>query len=456
MSSFEAIDNYLEAHLEDSISELSKLCAIPSIAAQNTGLQECADLVAEMLQTRGFKTEVIATKGAPVVYAELAGKSDQTLLFYNHYDVQPAEPLDLWDSPPFEATLRDEILYARGVSDDKGHITSRLYAIDALLAEDKELPCNVKFIIEGEEETGSVGLEDFVKTYAKKLAADACIWEFGGVNHEEIPMQYLGLRGICYVELTCTTATEDVHSGTGGSIFPNAAWRLVWALSSLKDANEHIRIPGFYDNVLPPAEYDKELFAAVADPTDEYRRRYGITEFLKGVSGSPDLQIQQVFEPTCTICGLTSGYQGPGSKTVLPAKASAKVDFRLVPDQGVEEVLEKLRAHLDAEGFSDIEIQSLGGGPAGRTDPNHPFVQLVIETAGDIYGVPMQIVPMVGGSGPNAAFIKHLNLPVVTAGVGHPDSRAHAPNENLRLDLYLKGAKHITRILKAFGAEIQR
>ncbi|MBN2502358.1 MAG: M20/M25/M40 family metallo-hydrolase [Anaerolineales bacterium] len=451
MTVYKDYDNYLTEHLDASIAELSALCAIPSVAAQNTGLDEGAALVGEMLAARGFEVEILPTGGSPVVYAERKGKSDKTLLFYNHYDVQPAEPLELWDSPPWEATLRDGKLYARGVSDDKGHLTSRLFAIDAILEADGELPCNVKFLVEGEEEIGSVHLPEFIAANTEKLAADVCVWEFGGVDHREAPMQHLGLRGICYVELSVETASTDVHSGLGGSIFPNAAWRLVWALNTLKGEDERIRIPGYYDNVAPPTERDIELIAALPEVADEYKQRYGVDHFLKGTTGGTELQIQQVFEPTCTICGLTSGYQGPGSKTVLPAKASAKVDFRLVPNQTIEEVLTKLRAHLDAEGFEDIQIEFMGGGPAGRTDPDDPFVQLVVDAATEVYGMPMQIDPMVGGSGPNAAFLQYLKLPIVSAGVGYPGAGAHAPNENMRLDLYVKGAQHIVRILKEYG-----
>jgi acetylornithine deacetylase/succinyl-diaminopimelate desuccinylase-like protein len=342
-------------------------------------------------------------------------------------------------------------LFARGTSDNKGNITSRLFAIDALLEADGELPCNVKFIIEGEEEVGSVHLPKFLEENDEKLAGDACIWEFGGVDHREIPEQVLGLRGICYVELSVETADIDVHSGTGGTIFPNAAWRLVWALNSLKDSNERVRIPGFYDNVVPPTDRDKEILSALPDVAEEYKTRYGVKEFLKGTTGGLELHIQEVFEPSCTICGLTSGYQGPGSKTVLPAKASAKIDFRLVPDQSPEEVLEKLRAHLDAEGFSDVMINDFGGGSPGRTDPDDPFVEVVVQSAVDIYGVPQVVRPLVGGSGPNHAFLHHLKVPIATAGVGYPGSGAHAPNENIRLDDYIKGTKHIVRILKAFA-----
>ena len=451
MSQFTQIDAYIDAHLNDSIAELSKLVSQPSVSAQNWGLPECAEMVATMLKQRGFQTQIFATGGAPVVFGELKGKSNRTLLFYNHYDVQPAEPLELWETPPFEPALRDNKLYGRGVSDDKGHFVNRLFAIDALLAQDSELPCNVKFVLEGEEEISSVHLHDFVRDHTQLMAGDACIWEFGGVDHRDLPMQYLGLRGICYVELSVETANQDVHSGLGGSIFPNAAWRLVWALSTLKGPDERIRIPGFYDTVRPPSRRDVELMEELPDIAGEYRSRYGIKLFLKGITGGLDLRLAEVFEPTCTICGLTSGYQGPGSKTVLPAKASAKVDFRLVPDQTPEQVVKLLRSYLDAQGFSDIHVNFLGGEAPDRTDPDEPFVKLVVDTSEEIYGTPMQIVPSVGGSGPNHIFSEYLHVPIVTAGVGHPGSQAHAPNENLRLDLYLKGAKHITRILKAFG-----
>jgi len=451
MSDINQIDSYLEKNLDQSIAELSRLVAQPSISAQGIGLKECANLVADMLRARGFTAEVMDTEGAPVVFGERKGKGDKTLLFYNHYDVQPPEPLELWESPPFEPSLREGKLYGRGVSDDKSHIVARLHAIDAILDTDGDLPCNIKFIIEGEEETASVHLHDFVRDHKDKLAADACIWEFGGVDHREVPMQYLGLRGICYVELSVESLGTDVHSGIGGSIFPNAAWRLVWALSTLKGPDEHIRIPGFYDDATEPSIRDRELMEALPDVADEYKRRYGVKEFIKGLTGGTDLKMEEVFVPTCTICGLTSGYQGPGSKTVLPAKASAKVDFRLVPDQKPEDIFQKLRAHLDAEGFQDVQITFLGGEPAARTDPDDSFVQTVVRTSEEVFEFPMELVPMIGGSGPSYPFVHDLGLPVATAGLGYPDTRAHAPNENIRLDLYLKHARHMARLIKEFA-----
>jgi len=451
MTDHKKIDAYLQKNLDGSIAELSRLVAQPSVGAQNLGMKECAALVGEMLKARGFKVEVMDTGGAPVVFAERKGRSEKTLLIYNHYDVQPPEPLELWETPPFEPSLRDGKLYGRGVSDDKGHITSRLFAIDALLDAQGELPCNIKFIIEGEEETSSVHLYDYILKNKDRLKADACMWEFGGVDSHETPMQYLGLRGICYVELSVETAGMDVHSGTGGSIFPNAAWRLVWALNTLKGQDERILIPGFYDRIQPPSARDRELMSALPDIADEYKSMYGVKKFIKGLTGGVDLRMEEVFTPTCTICGLTSGYQGPGSKTVLPARASAKVDFRLVIGQDPADIRKKLRAHLDAQGFQDVLITDLGGDSAARTDPDDPFIQLVAKTAEEVYEMPMQLVPMVGGSGPSHPFVHDLGLPVATGGIGHPDTRAHAPNENVRIDLYLKHARHMARIINEFA-----
>jgi acetylornithine deacetylase/succinyl-diaminopimelate desuccinylase-like protein len=277
MTDFAAVDRYLEQHLDESLAELTRYAAQPSIAAQGVGMAECARIVAEMLRRRGFRVEAIPTDGGPpVVVAERAGRSNRTLLVYNHYDVQPPEPLDLWTSPPFTPTLRDGRLFGRGVSDDKGHLTSRLLAIDALLAGAAELPCRIKFVVEGEEEVGSVHLPPFLREHRSRLAADACLWEFGYLDHRDVPLLYAGLRGICYVELSVETATRDAHSGIGGSIFPNAAWRLTWALASLKDPDERVRIPGFYDAVKPPTARDRELMAALPDTAADHRERYGV------------------------------------------------------------------------------------------------------------------------------------------------------------------------------------
>ncbi|MGD2253762.1 MAG: M20/M25/M40 family metallo-hydrolase, partial [Anaerolineales bacterium] len=304
MTDMQAIDKAIRNRLDQSLEELKLLCAQPSVAAQNQGIQECAELVAQRLQMRDFEVQILPTGGSPVVFAERAGRSKKRLLFYNHYDVQPPEPLELWDSPPYEPTIREGKMYARGVSDNKGPLASRLAAIDAFLEVDGELPCTVKFIVEGEEETGSTSLAPFVEKHADLLAADGCLWEFGGVNHEGVPVQYAGLRGICYVELSVESASQDSHSGLGGSIFPNAAWRLIWALNSLKQSDERIRIPGFYDKVIPPTERDLELLAALPEVSEEYKQMYGVRDFIKGLTGGVELRKEAIFSPTCTICGL--------------------------------------------------------------------------------------------------------------------------------------------------------
>jgi len=441
------VDQYIEENLDQSIKELSNLCAQPSVAAQKWGMEECANLVAESLAARGFAVQILPTGGSPVVFGERKGRVDRTLIVYDHYDVQPPEPLDLWETPPFEPTIREGRLFARGVADNKGNLVGRLHAIDAILAAEGELPCTIKFVVEGEEEIGSVNLEPFVKAHRDLLAGDVCVWEVGGVDHEDTPIQMLGLRGICYVELHARTANQDVHSGTGGSIFHNAAWRLVWALNSLKDQDEHILLPGFYEDVIPPTDREIALLAKGPKMIPYYQETYGLDGFLKDIEDELELAIQGVYQPTCTICGLTAGYQGAGSKTVLPATASAKVDFRLVPNQTPAKVLEQLRTHLDAHGFEDIEIVDLGGNPAAKTDPDHPAVAMAVQAARDVYEKPTRLIPMIGGSGPNFIFQKYLDVPIISSGAGDSQSNAHAPNESISLDLYQKGAKHFARLV---------
>jgi len=447
-----AMDAAIAADLERNMADLARLVAIPSVAAQNRGIEECALLVRDLLVERGFKAEIMPTAGSPIVYAEAEGDSDRTLLFYNHYDVQPAEPLELWESDPFTMTRRDGKVFGRGISDDKGHFISRLHALDAVRkAHGGRLPCRVKFVVEGEEEVGSVQMPAFVEANKSRLAADACVWEFGGEDENGRAMQYLGLRGICYVELTVRTAVMDAHSGIGGSIFPNAAWRLTWALGTLKGPDERIRIQGHYDSVKPASARDLELLAAMPDDSGEMLSRYELKGFLHGMTGGVELRRAQVFEPTCTICGLESGYQGAGSKTVLPAFARAKVDFRMVPDQTPEEVLANLRRHLDAEGFPDVEITYLGGGRPAKTDPDHPFIRVANEAAADAYGQPPVISPMIGGSGPNWPFTNVLQLPITTCGIGYPGGQVHAPNEHFVMEHYVRGVKHAARIVEGFA-----
>lgn len=445
------VDAYIDQHFDRFLGMLGELCAIPSVAAQGLGVEPCATRVAELLTSVGLDAQLMPTAGNPVVYAEAKGTRDTTLLCYNHYDVQPAEPFDLWHSDPFTMTRKDNLLIARGVADDKGELVSRIAAIAAVKHVMGELPVGIKFLIEGEEEIASPNLAPFIHANVDRLKADACVWEFGTHNADGVPISYLGLRGICYLELSVETAKIDTHSGIAGSILPNAAWRLVWALNTLKNQDERIQLPNFYESVIAPTARDMELLAALPDSDEEMQELFGNTMFLKNASGV-ELRRREIFEPTCTICGITSGYQGAGQKTVLPARASAKVDFRLVPDQKPEDVVKQLRAHFDAHGFQDIQITVVGAGRPARTAPDHPLVQSLVDSAKEVYGREPLIWPMSGGSGPNYLFSHDIGVPIVTLGVGYSGSRIHAPNENIRVNDFRNGMRHMAALLMRLGA----
>lgn len=451
MSNSVAIDTFLEANLERYMNQTIQLCAQPSVSARNEGVEECGDLVARILEAHGFEVQKFQGYGSPIIVGRARGRSSRTLLFYNHYDVQPPEPLELWDSPPFQPEIRDGVLYARGAKDDKGEFMARLAAVDAARAAGGgELPCGVLFVVEGQEEVGSPHIARFVEDHRELLKADGSIWEEGGINHEERPGTSLGRRGILAVELEVQTLSRDAHSGNG-HLLPNAAWRLVRVLASLKDPNERILIPGFYDAVKPISDLDLELFAKMADSEAYLRETFGVREFVGGLSGIE--QRKAVFNPTCNIQGITTGYQGEGNKTVIPAKASVKLDFRLVPAQDPTDILAKLRAHLDAQGFDDVRITYTDYMFPAKSEADHPFVQLAARAAAEVYPKPYQLIPMTGGSSPVYAFAGPLgNIPVIDAGVGFGiNNRTHSPNENVRLKDFHNAARHIARIVEGFA-----
>ena len=365
--------------------------------------------------------------------------------------MQPPEPVDQWVSPPFQPAVRDGKFFARGAMDDKGHLACRLAAIDAVQEVYGALPCSVKFLVEGEEEIASPNLEQVVRENRESLAADLCLWEFGEVGGDGVSMQYLGFRGILYVELSLQALAQDCHSGIWGTLLPNAAWRLTWALSRLKAMDETITIPGFYQKVVPPSDLDMELMSRLPVITDAQRSAMGAGDLVFQASSAADFHRRAVLSPSCTICGISAGYQGSGQKTIVPARASAKVDFRLVPDQTPQEILDKLRRHLDAEGFQDIAIACIGMINPSRTPVDHPYVKMVVESARDIYGQPQRVYPMSGGSGPADIFRRLLGVPVLTAGVGYLGSNIHAPNEHIRLADFSNGVRHTARIIALLG-----
>lgn len=446
----ERMDTFLQANLYDYVDLLSKLCAQPSISATGEGVEECALLVMEMLSSRGFEVQKLPTPGKPVIVGRLFGKSDRTLLLYNHYDVQPPEPLELWTTPPFEPTIRDGALYARGAEDDKGEFVARLAAFDAVrAAHNGDFPCSLTFIVEGEEEIGSPNIAQFVRQHSALLACQGSIWEGGGVDASERPITSLGFRGVLNLELELETMSRDGHSGSAHYL-PSAAWRLIWALSTLKGPDERILINGFYDSVRPPSALDSELLNNLPDNEQELRQQLGIRHFAAGRTGK---EINRaVFEPTLNIQGIKTGYQGNGTKTITPAQATAKIDFRLVPGQEPDIVQAQLRQHLDKEGFPDIAIERHGAMWPAKVAADHPLVTLTSESATEVYGQRSLLDPLVGGSSPIYAFVEPLGgIPVVTAGVAYANNRIHAPDEHVRLVDFHNGARHIARILNGFA-----
>ena len=450
----EQYDQYLENNMNASIQELTTLAAQPSVSAQNWGLKDCAILVKSMLEKRGFKVELI--NQTTLLQSYLHYSKGELIKLCLSITIMTSNQWNHWTSGSHLLLNHKYGMANYSVGESMTiKATSSTACLPLMRSWPRMVCCRaiLNGYWKGRKKPPAKHYMQVVRADPQKFNADACIWEFGGVDDKDRPMEYLGLRGICYVELSVETANQDVHSGLGGSIMPNAAWRLVWALDSLKGPDENIRIAGFYNKVKPVSAKTRILLEALPDEAEQLINQYGIKSFLKGIKGGAELRLAEAHEPTCTICGLNSGYQGEGAKTVQPARASAKVDFRLVPDQVPEEIFELLRAHLDRNGFEDVKIELLGKERPAVTDPEHPFVDLVVETAREVYGMPMQIVPSVGGSGPNSIFKEFLDFPIVSAGIGYPAMQAHAPNENVRLDLYLKGAKHIVRIIEAFASD---
>ncbi len=444
----ERVLQHIDENLQNSIADLKRICALPSVAAKGEYMEETAEMVASMLESIGFETRVHPTSGVSVVTGELNVGATRTLLFYDHFDVQPAEPFDLWDSPPFESDIRDGRIFARGVADNKGDFISRIWAVKAFLENGLELPVNVKFVVEGEEEISSPNLPEFVKTNKDFLKADGGIWEFGGSDINGVQEAWLGLKGIVYVQLEIERLNTDSHSANA-CILPSAPYRLIWALNSLKDNEENILIEGFYDDVKPLIDIEKKAIAKIDMYEDKIKNHYGIDEFLLGLEGH-ELKERYYNGPTCNICGVWSGYQGVGSKTVLPAKAFAKLDFRLVEKMRPDDIINKLRRHLDSHGFTDIKIAWHEGYPAAKTPVDHPFVELVNKANKAVFGHDLVLQPTSPGSGPLYLFNEYV--PMVSIGCGDYDSRAHAPNESIMIENYHNTIKRIAVLMHEMGS----
>jgi acetylornithine deacetylase/succinyl-diaminopimelate desuccinylase-like protein len=451
VSSMNQVFQYVSENENQAVEQLIKLARQPSVSAKGEGIVECAKMVQDMLSDAGASTRLLEVEGAnPVVTGEIRSKKNpkKTILFYNHYDVQPPEPLELWESPPFEPAIRDGKIYGRGVADDKAELVGRLKLTEAFLRASGDVPCNFKFLFEGEEEVGSPNLRTFKKNFPESFKADGVIWEFGSVDKNERPEITLGVKGILYVELTAKNATRDAHSSLA-AVIDNPAWRLVEALNTLKKG-DRILIPGWTDDVRPFSKKEIQLLRKQpSDVESELKSEYEIKKFIGGMRG---LEVRKALagKPTCTICGLTSGYSGPKSKTVLPKEAVAKIDFRLVPDQDSEKLLKKLRRHLDSKGFRDVQITFAECEDPKRTSPEEPISKAAIEAAKAVHG--KQPVTKVSAAGTGPMFL--FDAPAVCIGGGYVSTRAHAPNENARIDLFVKSMKWVAETVNLFAKDV--
>ena len=445
-------ENYVTSNLNVFAREVIRLASQKSVSARHEGVEECAVLVEKMLSETGAKTKVLKMEGAPpLIYGEIkSNRSPKTLMFYNHYDVQPEEPLELWKSPPFKPEIRDGVIYGRGVSDDKGELVSRLKVVESFLKTTGELPCSVKFCFEGEEETGSVHLEEYVSRNSELFKADAVIWEYGGVDMEGRPSVSLGVKGMIYLEFVLKSLSQDAHSSLA-AVLPSAPWRMVRLLTMLKDKDERILVPGWYDGVGALAEDELAILKQAPSEGSELKKMYGAPEFLGGID---DEQAKKalVQRPTGNIAGIWSGYQGPGSKTVLPKEIHVKMDFRLVPEQDPHDLWNKMRKYLDDNGFRDVEMQLESMEPAARTSYRDPFAQAALTAAEKVYGKKPVIEIGSAGTGPLYVFTQRYRMPSVDIGVSAGDAAIHAPNENLKLENLRKGILWIAETAERFSA----
>jgi acetylornithine deacetylase/succinyl-diaminopimelate desuccinylase-like protein len=449
VTSFDAFDAYVRAREREYVEELKELVRLPTVSAQKSAIDETALAVLERARRAGLAADSLRADGGPPTIVGETGRGEKTLLVYDHYDVQPPDPLDEWKTPPFEPTERDGHLFARGVSDNKGNLMARLQAIEAYRATIGELPLRVRVLYEGEEEIGSEHLAEFVARNADRLRADGCVWEAGYKDAAGRPTISLGLKGIAYFELRVRGAKQDAHSSVA-TIIPNAAWRLVWALATLKSENDEIVVDGLMDAVCKPTADELRMLDALPYDEEGTKRIHEVPRFIRGLSGTP-LKRKHFFEPTCTICGLTSGYSGPGSKTVLPAVASAKLDFRLVPDLTPELVERLLRAHLERRGFGDVEVVPMHGERPSRWPADSAPARAAVAACRATYGSDPVVYPLMVGSGPMAQVCDQLGIPVVGFGSGNASSANHAPNENIAVADYVDHIRAFGRFLHAFA-----
>jgi acetylornithine deacetylase/succinyl-diaminopimelate desuccinylase-like protein len=444
---------YVDANAETFVEELCEFVRQPSQTGLLEKVRAGARYTQALAERSGWQAEVIEVgELAPLVVAERPGPpGSKTLLLYSHYDVISPEPVDQWTYPPYSATRVDGRIYGRGATDSKANIMSFLKAGQSFGATRGTPPIGLKLILEGEEERGSGNLHEFMDRYAGRLQADAALSFDGGIDASGVPKIGLGTSGMLYVELVATGARKELHSAQA-RLYINPAWRLVWALASIKGTDERVLIDGFYEGIEPPSDEDRRLMAAM--PWNDQRQldEAGLESFLTGVRGQAAIE-RLLFQPGLAICGIVSGFTGDGPKAVIPNRASCKLEFRIVPNQTPERTLDLLRAHLQKHGFGDVEIKVISVVETAKTNPDAAIVRATIAAARDLYGEPM-LKPTEEYAGLQGAWLgQRLGIPGVQTGVGPPGFHGHATDEFVTDEALIRGVKYAAGIFDHFARD---
>lgn len=447
-------DRYVDRHAASFVERLQALCRMPSVAARGTGMRAVAETITEAMQRAGGGTRQFKYDGGqPIVFGEF-GAGRHCFLIYGHYDVQPVGALAEWTSGPFAAAIADNKLRARGASDSKGDLLARLVAIEAYQKSFGKLPVCLRFIAEGEDALGSPSLRRFVGEHADLLKADGCIWDDGYKDTRERLVTSLGFKGIAFLELRATGARTDVHSKWGG-ILPNPAWRLVQALATVRDVAGNIAIDNFAAHVAAPSADDVHAVRNIELDEVALRHEFRIKHWARGLTGRA-LAREYILGPTCTICSLDAGHTDAGAKTVVPGRAVARLDFRLVPDLTPELTRDLVRAHLDRRGFTDIEIVELAAARVTKSRADSFVAQAAADAAIETYGAPPVVYPLDPASGPVSAVCEAAGrgdepAPLVSFGISYAGSNPHGPDENIRIEDFLQGVKYFGRVIYQLG-----
>jgi acetylornithine deacetylase/succinyl-diaminopimelate desuccinylase-like protein len=450
-----ALEQYLNDNRQRQLDELIELLRIPSVSTEAehaADIRRAAEAVQRKLAALGFNSEVLETNGHPLVYGEyLVSDALPTVLVYGHYDVQPPEPLEGWDTPPFEPVVRDGKIHARGSSDDKGQFLAHIMAAEALLAVDGTLPVNLKFLIEGEEEIGSPSLDAFIAANKQRLAADAIVISDGAMIAPDTPSLTYGLRGLAYIEVHLRSASRDLHSGAFGGAAPNPISILARIIAQLHDAEGRVTIPGFYDAVDATSEEERQLLRQVPFNEQQFLGQAGI----RTTAGEQAYSVLERIwtRPTLDVNGIKGGFQGEGSKTVIPATAMAKISCRLVPGQDHETITRLLGEHirsLTPQGI-EVEIKNLHGGQPAITPLDSPAVTAAAAALEEVFGRKPAFT-RTGGTIPVVnTFQQQLKVPVVMFDLGLETDNLHAPNEHFSLTDYYRGIHAAALMLRHYG-----